>query len=197
MNRLHPRVARSRENLIRALIALSQEQGYASLSIVDVTKRARVGYTTFYRHYKSLDELVVDIFESAIDEIVVRIRKQRTPYEEAVALWTYVKENVELYRFYIDLPGDHPVREAVFDKTAQIVMERYKPRDENRVPLDVAVKHLVESIYQLLRWYLAAFDDYTPEQIATIYHDLIVQGTESTALVSREDWNGLQAAEPA
>lgn len=52
------RVIRTRRALAYALIMLALEQGCESLTIRMVTERAVVGYSTFYRHYQSLDDLL-------------------------------------------------------------------------------------------------------------------------------------------
>src|SRR5205809_797707 len=46
------RVRRTQQLLAEALIALTLEKGYEAVTIRDITKRADVGYATFFRHYR-------------------------------------------------------------------------------------------------------------------------------------------------
>lgn len=45
------RVRRSRKLLQQAFIELTVEKGFANLTVRDVTERAMVNRSTFYRHY--------------------------------------------------------------------------------------------------------------------------------------------------
>ena len=188
MDALHPRVARSRQKLADALVALAMERGYENVSIQALTDTADVGYTTFYRHYKSIDALTVDIFQNVIQESFRLMVQENSPIGEAVAIWTHVRIHADLFRVYITLPVEHPAREVMYIAVSNFFSERYEARNPDRVPLEVAVRHMVEAIYDLLVMYLYNMDTYTVSQIATFFNDLIVQGTEYSVLSLREDW---------
>ena len=49
----------TRERIIRATMAVHDEQGVAATSFVDVAKRAGLGAATVYRHFPTLGELVM------------------------------------------------------------------------------------------------------------------------------------------
>lgn len=49
----------TRERIVRATMALHDEQGVAATSFVDVAKRAGVGPATVYRHFSTLGALVM------------------------------------------------------------------------------------------------------------------------------------------
>jgi AcrR family transcriptional regulator len=51
--------------LINAAIELCDEDGYASLSIRSVARKAGIAPTSFYRHFRDIDELGVAIVEKA------------------------------------------------------------------------------------------------------------------------------------
>src|SRR5581483_4552242 len=59
------RVRRTRKLLTQALIEGTVEKGFASLTVRDITERAMVNRSTFYRHY--LDKY--DLLEQHINEI--------------------------------------------------------------------------------------------------------------------------------
>ncbi|WIM96434.1 TetR family transcriptional regulator [Actinoplanes oblitus] len=52
------RIKRTRRQIHRALIELSHQVGFDAISVVDITSRAGIGRTTFYRHYSDKYELV-------------------------------------------------------------------------------------------------------------------------------------------
>src|SRR5215207_4763884 len=62
------RVKRTREVLQKALIELMSERGYDTITIQDIVDRANIGRTTFYLHYSSKDELLVNCHESIVSK---------------------------------------------------------------------------------------------------------------------------------
>jgi len=51
--------------LINAAIEICEEEGYASLSIRSVARKASIAPTSFYRHFRDIDELGVAIVDKA------------------------------------------------------------------------------------------------------------------------------------
>ena len=62
---LYLRVRRTRKLLQQALIEGTVEKGFAALTVRDITERAMVNRSTFYRHY--LDKY--DLLEQHLNEI--------------------------------------------------------------------------------------------------------------------------------
>ncbi|HEX2906841.1 MAG TPA: TetR family transcriptional regulator, partial [Phototrophicaceae bacterium] len=52
------RVRRTRKLLQQALIELTVEKGFAAVTVRDITERAMVNRSTFYRHYLDKYELL-------------------------------------------------------------------------------------------------------------------------------------------
>lgn len=51
--------------LIQAALQLSAENGYASLSLRSVARKAGIAPTSFYRHFRDMDELGLEIVDQA------------------------------------------------------------------------------------------------------------------------------------
>src|ERR671925_1666688 len=68
-----PRVRRTRRILQEALVSLILEKDYASISIKEITDRAEVAYITFFRHYSSIDELLMEVLEEGLAELLSHI----------------------------------------------------------------------------------------------------------------------------
>ncbi|MCK4490958.1 MAG: TetR/AcrR family transcriptional regulator, partial [Anaerolineales bacterium] len=62
------RILRTKKLLGEALIAETREKGYKNVTIQDVTKRADVGYRTYFRHYTGLDELLISVAQDRLDD---------------------------------------------------------------------------------------------------------------------------------
>jgi len=72
-NRASRRALRSRQRLMQAALALFSEKGIEGTSINDITERADLGKGTFYRHFKTKEEIAVALVEEAVDRLLERI----------------------------------------------------------------------------------------------------------------------------
>lgn len=177
-NRQDRRVRRTRRLLSQALLELMLETEYESISVRRVTDLADVGYATFYRHFRSKQELLGFALGSVLEELGKSVPSDMSMQEQAVMFLRNVDQNREAYLAALTLPPGHPVLKTLHDRVKELVAARYVPRADSGVPVNVAVDHLVRSTYGLLRWYLLKPHDYSTEQVAAMYVKLILQPTE-------------------
>lgn len=197
MKKLDRRIVRTQKALGAALVELSLERGYGAFSVRDLTERADVSYPTFYRHFKSIDELLSHVLMAELESLKRIIDQQDSPFGEAVAKYRHIASSPDLYRVYASLPMDNPMRQAVSKELGNWFLERFEARDASNVPLELTVKHVVDACFGLLRWYLDNLDHYNPEDIAAIYSDLLLRSTSAVAISPREDWlNRFQMRRP-
>src|SRR6185369_11635872 len=71
--KVDPRVRRTRRLLRDALVSLMLEKDFASISIKEITERAEVAYITFFRHYQSLDQLLMEILDDRLGGLQTHI----------------------------------------------------------------------------------------------------------------------------
>ena len=183
---LDRRVARTRRSLAEALISLALELGYDRISVRDLTERADVGYATFFRHFRSKDELATYCVRGATGELMRVVQSAETLYEESIALFKAIDKHRDVCLFALSLPRDHPALKPMWEETAQLMMELYSARDGETIPLDVSVNHVVNSCVALFRWWLIDGQDCSIEQMALIYSELIIKVTEAVALDHRK-----------
>src|SRR6266545_463064 len=79
-NRTDRRIQRTRQALHTALLELTREKGYDSISIEEITDRANVGRATFYLHYKDKEDLLLELFSEMANEKVQLI--SQIPFSE-------------------------------------------------------------------------------------------------------------------
>ena len=187
MKKLDRRIVRTRQALANALITLTLERGYETLTIREVTKYAGVGYRTFYRHYLNLDDLLVQILTTAFQEFKKRGLQTETPDGDALAFYTFVSEHPDVLRVYVNLPWKHPARQVILSDSAQFMYAHYAQQDTTSVPLEVSVDHFLVATNNLLAWYLDHINDYTPEQVAEIHVDLVSKVIARLTRAIRDD----------
>src|SRR5271170_5173764 len=64
----------ARDRLAEAAFALFGEHGYEDTSIDDITERAGLGRTTFFRHYRSKEDVIFPDHDRLLEQIGERLR---------------------------------------------------------------------------------------------------------------------------
>jgi len=64
----------ARERLAESAFALFDERGYEATTVDDITERAGFGRTTFFRHYRSKDDVIFPDHDRLLDQIGERLR---------------------------------------------------------------------------------------------------------------------------
>ncbi len=175
------RVRRTQHLLARALIALTLEKGYESVTIRDITERADIGYATFFRHYHDKDELLQDVLDVVHDELIdllCPVAPDADPTTIGVLLFRHVQQQSEVVRVLL---GSHTLIPRLIEVATQNIVYDHTPRPDSTVPLEIAAYHIVTSTISLIQWWLDHQMPYSPEQMGVIYHELIVHPTSEVA----------------
>ena len=181
-----------------ALITLSLEAGYENITIRDITKEADVGYATFFRHYKSKDDLFVSCLTGVLAELDGELKPNMTPYEEAVAMFDFIRARRRIFLVASTMRRDYPALATATESVREMVRARYAQVGKNAIPVDFSIDYLLYAVWDLIQWWLSEGSRYSPEYMATIQAELIVKATEQVALEHRTQRQGeLTEEQPA
>jgi AcrR family transcriptional regulator len=64
----------ARERLAEAAFALFDERGYEQTTVDDITERAGLGRTTFFRHYRSKEDVIFPDHDRLLEQVADRLR---------------------------------------------------------------------------------------------------------------------------
>ena len=188
MQNLDRRVQRTRAKLAEACIDLMLEIGFDRISVRDLTRRAGVGSSTFYRHFQDKDDMLTCVSLEAAQALRDAVAPAQSPREEAVLLFKFARQNPKIILLYVSLPPDSRARQATRLILADMVRERFRPRESSIVDPNIAINHICVAYSELVVWYLDNQDKYSPEEIAEICGDLVVRAAVEVAFEPREDW---------
>src|ERR1700722_20624552 len=87
-----------RDSLARAAFTLFAERGYEQTTVDDITERAGVGRTTFFRHYRSKEDVIFPDHDLLLEQ--VRNRLHTSSHSTALVAVTDAVRLVLLH--YID-----------------------------------------------------------------------------------------------
>ena len=89
-----PRVIRTKALIVDALVSLMQENPYKKVKIQDIAKRAKLARQTFYLHYQTKDDVLLeyinDVFETFYQEIEQHIIA--SPEPDPIVSWHLFKQ---------------------------------------------------------------------------------------------------------
>jgi len=183
--KVDPRVRRTRRMLRDALVSLILEKDYASISIKEVTERAEVAYITFFRHFESVDQLLMEVLDEGLAELMGHI-ETLAKQSEASALETegrlifeYIEQKADLFRILLKSQSVIRIRKKVVRNVAVIFQKLCAPlaRSDNQMTIAIASNHIATSLLALIEWWLDNNMKPAPVQMGKIYKSLIIDSS--------------------
>ena len=183
MTQTDRRVRRTRELLQQSLIALVGEQRYEAITIRDIADRANVGRTTFYLHYRSKDDLLMDCHEAVVGAFHFGPRHLLS--REELLSPEAPPGMASAYRHLAD--ARVPLARLFHGQGSQLILRRihdWRARDieaslraafteaDSAIPLDVLANTLAGAHIGLVQWWLEQRQPHTPETLAQAFHRL-------------------------
>lgn len=182
------RIRRTHRLLREAFIELIAEQGYDSLRVEDILKRADIGRTTFYAHFKdkrALLENVADIFDNkyqadlaqrSLDENgnipLVAVQKVFESFERNAPFFGMVLESRDVPILY------ERVQEAFRDVFTRLLTEQTQFLKLNpAVPIPILAEYYVGALLAMGKWWLSnGMRPYTAAEMAEMFFALDQHG---------------------
>ena len=195
--KVDPRVKRTRRLLRDALVSLILEKDFASISIKEITERAEVAYITFFRHFESLDQLLMEILEDGLGELQDHIETLAKQSEtsaletEGRLIFEYIGQKADLFRILFKSQSVTRVRKKVVQNIAAIFQKSCLPlsRSGNQTATAILSNHIATSLLALIEWWLDNNMKPAPAQMGKVYKSLIIDSTvgavSSLSAVSR------------
>ena len=174
MNEDDLRVQRTRRLLRDAFIQLVIARGYEPVTVREITKKAQVGYKTFYRHYPSKEMLLRTILNELIHDFQLSLDKgeqQKTPQQKTMVALEFTKKNAELFLALIQSPQSEQLLEPLMKMAVQ---ESSLHMSEGAVPHELAVYHFAASLDALIKWWLKHDMPYSTKEMATYINRLVI-----------------------
>jgi AcrR family transcriptional regulator len=180
------RIQRTKQRLRQGLIDLTLEQGFDTITIRDITRQAGVGYATFFRHYKSKDELLLDVLDHLLEEVQTLLQPTLDTAgssDSGTLIFIHVRDNEALYRVLLSSDGNHFALDRLRAAGVESFLIQHTPLPHSPIPPDIAANHIVNATINLIQWWLVHDMPYSPERMGEIYSKLIAEPTMSLAFV--------------
>lgn len=197
---LDPRVIKTREAILEALLSLCESKGFGRTSVGDIVEHARINRATFYKHYRDKFDLVEKVFEATLEQIVeissfakttegslsFHVAFSEPPYP-LIRIFEYFAANRRLYRailssdqgtffhrrlcvHFTELLNDHW-------KEWQEFQQRDLQPNEQPIPNEIAREMSSFLLFDTITWWLESDMSYTAKEMASWYRRFMATGT--------------------
>ena len=109
----------ARDRLAQAAFALFDERGYEQTTVDDITERAGLGRTTFFRHYRSKEDVIFPDHDRLLEQIQERL--QTSSHHTALAA---VSDTIRLVLLHYLEEGDLARRRYALTSTVPALRDR-------------------------------------------------------------------------
>ncbi len=172
------RVQRTRTALYDALVELIREGSYDAIRVDDILRRANVGRSTFYDHFRSKDELLERSLERLRIELLAVAEGEGSKDLWAVSerLFAHVHQFRDIHAALSGSSGGRILSRAISDNFTHVVRTLLPASPRRELPRELttlAVRHLVEAVMQ---WWLDRNPTVPPETAARLFRRLLSNG---------------------
>lgn len=190
LEKLDRRITKTRLEIKEAFIALMQEKNFNELTVRDITERANINRTTFYKHYLDkfdlLDKYETEIckkIEETIDEVTMNSLKdtfeKQISFLSLIKVYEYFNEERALMKVLLGPNSDISFQEKIRQLLIRNMHERILtqvPLEQLNIPLDILIMYVSSAHIGLIRYWLENNIQHTPTEMATILSQIMIQG---------------------
>lgn len=174
------RIARTRRQFSEALLELLKEKGSDKISIQEIADRADLSRATFYLHYKTKDELLIETLERLFEPITRISPLSRDSMLQdgeipALIVFRHVEEHRELYKVMLNAGSAWRIAQTIRKYSAKAIrgmLDATLEGQEPPFPVEVLAQHMAASLHWLTVWWLENETPYTADEMAAMYHTM-------------------------
>ncbi len=179
------RIQRTRNVLHQALIELILEKEFEKVTVQDVIERANVGRSTFYSHFKDVEDLFLSGFEALWSLFEGHLKDQALGkadiWDLSLIVFQHAQSYAGIYKALVGKPGGALMSAHLYKYFSALIRETLKSNwdHDKPIPLDMVVHHLASSLIASLAWWVEHDLAYPPQRMNDIFQQLTRPAIES------------------
>ena len=169
------RVHQTRAAIRKAFLQLLDEKPLEQITVREIAAAAEIGYTTFFRHHPSKEDLLNEIAASEIKhliELALPVLGTIDSKKAALAMCGYVAEHRVLWSTLLTGGAANFLRDEFMRLSLQVAASWQSAT--SWLPAEVGVILVTSGTIELLAWWLKQEDPIPVEELATIFDRTIV-----------------------
>ena len=150
MNNEDKRVIRTKKLLKDSLKELMlKHDDYTDISVSELCEKAEINRRTFYLHYESVDDVLLEIQESFAKEFAEKTKQYNhlKDYEAVIKVFFDLHESNPIYEKMVLSPSQDYLREMMRNRTITKLDENDNLKDMRN--LDIATQNIIEQFYHM------------------------------------------------
>lgn len=164
------RVVKTKEALFDTLLQLLKTNNFDNITVSQLCKDARINRTTFYAHYKNIDELFQEHFEKILNELrlsYVDINKklQVPELDSMVPLFEHILKYRKIYDVLLSEHAPLTYTLRFQNAIAQFPSEVIKQHVEKNIDLDLYYSFCIGATFGMIRHWKNTDYKLTPEEM--------------------------------
>ncbi len=164
----------TQESIETSLLLLMEEKDFSSISITEITSRAGVSRTAYYRNYASKEDILTNIFNRTAETIVNALSIELASLNMVNSYLVLFKKVLEIKELFVIIQ-----KAGMVVKFQMAVNEKYlQAIDVNSPEAYYRVLSWIGSVFNIIFGWLQRGSPETPEQMAHI----------CSQFLSEEEW---------
>ncbi len=156
----------TKECIRSAMILLLKEKALDKISITELTKKAGVSRTGYYRNYTCREDVLQDLLETMVDEIVQAIMAEGNNIDQCLILFQKSSEKAETFALLMKAKFGDVILSKITERILSLVPEENQKEQIRQIAL-------CGCIYNILRIWIGNGMQKTPEEMASLYNEHI------------------------
>lgn len=174
------RIRRTRGAIQDAFISLMREKEYASITVTDISERADINRKTFYAHYETKEQLLVQLIRAMFQDLMGTLMYGKSTGADAEQLKADLEcffAKVDAYREQIDTLMTPQTSALTFSIADEVILSGMDKEGVIQKANDVMVREMYVSriknfLFTAMDWRME-HSTYSPTQAAMLYADMM------------------------
>ena len=169
------RVHQTRAAIRKAFLHLLDQKPLDQITIREIAAAASIGYTTFFRHHPSKEDLLNEIAAAEIKHLIELAMPVLGPIdsrEATLAMCRYVAEHRALWSTLLTGGAANVLREEFIRLSLQVAASWESTNEW--LPAEVGVILVTSGTIELLAWWLKQKDPIPAEKLAIIFDRTVI-----------------------
>lgn len=179
------RKRRTHRLLGEALIRLLQDRELHQITIKDITDQADVAYSTFFRNFDRVEDLLLSHLNGFVTTLMARITHDpRRSYLEqtqktVTTIFMLCQEDPQLPLVLLRNPSARPILQVFQAEQVALNLNVIKqlriPHDAQRPPMELILNNVVIQLFGMIEWWLLQKMRIPPEKMASYYIEIVLK----------------------
>lgn len=198
MKKIDPRIKRTNNYLITALVELLKEKDLNKISVQNITDKANLTRATFYLHYRDKQDFFNKLVDEVIADLIDYVKQIDTMQQELVSdenikdaftrLFEYIYKNNEFFTIMLSDKGlsqFRPKLEATVQNEIYVHLfnSRIKSNlaESEKFPQSYLFNYITSAHIGVICTWLNEGMNYNPKYMAQLLYNLTLKGVFSAA----------------